>query len=194
MRETGAKIGSGFRTLFWGPLVLHTFHRPTGSHFWARVLGGGVPPRPSLWSSLLEPSNLDADQKSSARCSQITYMIICGIQSYSLNCSQKEQGGSSSLHVRMYALVLAPCSNCGGPLCKGTFSTGFSGLVGMNPPNRQKLWATQSRRSTGVALLLLRLGNHVGTMNGILGAGHGMAERDAAGCPSKSSPAPAHGY
>ena len=24
---------------------------------------------------------------------------------------QKEQGGSSSLHVRMYALVLAPCSN-----------------------------------------------------------------------------------
>ena len=101
------------RTLFWGPLVLAHFPQAprTGSHFWARVLGGGVPPRPSLWSSLLEPSNLDADQKSSARCSQITYMIICGIQSYSLNCSQKEQGGSSSLHVRMYALVLAPCSN-----------------------------------------------------------------------------------
>ena len=124
MRETGAKIGSGFRTLFWGPLVLAHFPQApkTGSHFLARVLGGGVPPRPSLWSSLLEPSNLDADQKSSARCSQITYMIICGIQSYSLNCSQKEQGGSSSLHVRMYALVLAPCSNCGGPLAS-TFST-----------------------------------------------------------------------
>ena len=44
-------------------------------------------------------------------------MIICGIQSYSLNCSQKEQGGSSSLHVRMYAQVLAPCSNCAGRPC-----------------------------------------------------------------------------
>ena len=29
----------------------------------------------------------------------------------------------------MYTLVLAPCSNCGGPLCNGTFSTGFFGLV-----------------------------------------------------------------
>ena len=127
MRETGAKIGSGFRTLFWGPLVLAHFPQApkTGSHFLARVLGGGVPPRPSLWSSLLEPSNLDADQKSSARCSQITYMIICGIQSYSLNCSQKEQGGSSSLHVRMYALVLAPCSNCGGPFVQGHIFYGF---------------------------------------------------------------------
>ena len=55
--KTGAKIGSGFRTLFWGPLVLAHFPQApkTGSHFWARVLGGGVPPRPSLWSSLLEP-------------------------------------------------------------------------------------------------------------------------------------------
>ena len=53
--------------------------------------------------------------------------------------------------------------------------------------------------STGVALCSYGYGrNHVGTMNGaisgIRGAGHGMAERDAAGCPSKSSPALAHGY
>ena len=53
--------------------------------------------------------------------------------------------------------------------------------------------------STGVALCSYGYcRNHVDTMNGaisgILGAGHGMAERDAAGCPSKSSPAPVHGY
>ena len=71
----------------------------------------------------------------------------------------------------------------------------------MNPPNRQKLHVGHSieTSSTGVALCSYGYGrNHVGTMNGaisgILGAGHGMAERDAAGCPSKSSPAPAHGY
>ena len=99
----------------------------------------------------------------------------------------------------MYALVLAPCSSCGGPLCKGTFSTGFSGLV--NEPAKQSKTVGHSIEtiSTGVALCSYGYGrNHVGTMNGaisgILGAGHGMAERDAAGCPSKSSPAPAHGY
>ena len=125
-------------------------------------------------------------------------MITCGIQSYSLNCSQKEQGGSSSLHVRMYALVLAPCSNCEGPLCKGTFSTGFSGLV--NKPAKPSKTVGHSIETilTGVALCSYGYGrNHVGTINGaisgILGAGHGMAERDAAGCPSKSLPAPAHG-
>ena len=32
-----------------------------------------------------------------------------------------------------------------------------------------------------------------GAISGTLGAEHGMAERDAAGCPSKSSPAPVHG-
>ena len=119
-------------------------------------------------------------------------MIICGIQSYSLNCSQKEQGGSSSPHVRMYELVLAPCSNCGGPLCKGTFSTGFSGLV--NEPAKPSKTVGHSietdfnRSSYGYCR------NHVGTLNGaissILGAGHGMAERDAAGCPSKSVACP----
>ena len=122
-------------------------------------------------------------------------MIICGIQSYSLNCSQKEQGGSSSLHVRMYALVLAPCSNCGGPLCKGTFSTGFSGLV--NEPAKQSKTVGHSieTMSTGVAFCSYGYcRNHVGTLNGAIsgihGAGHGMAERDAAGCPSKSVACP----
>ena len=131
-------------------------------------------------------------------------MIICGIQSYSLNCSQKEQGGSSSLHVRMYAQVLAPCSNCGGPLCKGTFSTGFSGLVNEPAKPSKTVGHSIETISTGVAFCSYGYcRHHVGTMNGaisgILGAlsvkggrapGHGMAERDAAGCPSKSVACP----
>ena len=131
-------------------------------------------------------------------------MIICGIQSYSLNCSQKEQGGSSSLHVRMYAQVLAPCSNCGGPLCKGTFSTGFSGLVNESAKPSKTVGHSIETISTGVAFCSYGYcRHHVGTMNGaisgILGAlsakggrapGHGMAERDAAGCPSKSVACP----
>ena len=144
--KTGAKIGSGFQTLFFWCLLKLAFHRlqKRGS-----VFGPRFGRRSTATTFTLELAfgtmNLDADQKSSARCSHIIYMIICGIQSYSLNCSQKEQGGSSSLHVRMYAQVLAPCSNCGGPLCKGTFLRVFPGSL-MNPPNRQKLWATPSRR------------------------------------------------
>ena len=80
----------------------------------------------------------------------------CGIQSYSLNCSQKEQNGSSSLHVRMYALVLAPCINCGGLLYKGTFSTGFSGLVN-EPANRQTVGHSIENDFNRSCTLLLRL-------------------------------------
>ena len=66
----------------------------------------------------------------------------------------------------------------------------------MNPPNRQKTVGHSIETiSTGVALCSYGYcRNHVGTMNGaisgILGAGHGMAERDAAGCPSKSVACP----
>ena len=63
------------------------------------------------------------------------------IQSYSLNYSPKEQDGSNSLHVRMYALVLAPCSNCRGLLRKSTFSAGFFGLVN-EPTKPSKMWTT----------------------------------------------------
>ena len=78
---------------------------------------------------------------------------------------------------------------------QGTFSTGFSGLV--NEPAKPSKIVGHSIEtiSTGVALCFYGYGrNHVGAISGILGAGHGMAERDAAGYPSKSSPAPAHGY
>ena len=127
--------------------------------------------------------------KSSARCSQIASMILCGIQSNSLNCSQKEQW--FELAACMYALVLAPCSNCGGSLCKGTFSTGFSGLVNESAKPSKTVGHSIETILTGVAFCSYgHCQNHVGTLNGaisgILGAGHGMAERDAAGCPSKS--------
>ena len=71
----------------------------------------------------------------------------------------------------------------------------------MNPPNSQKtvgpLHRDDFNRSCTLLLWLWpKSCGHAmnGAISGILGAGHGMAERDAAGCPSKSSPAPAHGY
>ena len=65
-----------------------------------------------------------------------------------------------------------------------------------NPPNRQKLWATPSRRFqqelhfTPTVIAEIMWGTLNGAISGILGAGHGMAERDAAGCPSKSVACP----
>ena len=70
----------------------------------------------------------------------------------------------------------------------------------INPPTPSKTVGHFIKTiSTGVALCFHGYGrNHVDTMNGaisgIRGAGHGMAECDAAGCPSKSSSALAHGY
>ena len=120
-------------------------------------------------------------KKKQCQMQQITHMILCGIQSHSLNCSQKDRDRSSSLHVRMCALVLARCSNCGGPLCKGTFSTGLSGLV-HEPAKPSKAVSHSIETISTVALCSCGYcRNHVGTMNGavsgILGAGHGMAER-----------------
>ena len=78
-------------------------------------------------------------------------------------------------------------------MCKGTFSAGFSGLVNEPAKPSKTVGHSIETISTGVALCSYGYGrNHVGTMSGaisgIRGAGHGMAERDAAGCPSKSSP------
>ena len=80
-------------------------------------------------------------------------------------------------------------------MCKGTFSTGFSGLVNEPAKPSKTVGHSIETISTGVAFCsdgYCR--NHVGTLNGaissILGAGHGMAERDAAGCPSKSVACP----
>ena len=84
---------------------------------------------------------------------------------------------------------------CGGPLCKGTFSAGFSGLVNEPAKPSKTVGHSIETISTGVAFCSYGYcRNHVGTLNGaissILGAGHGMAERDAAGCPSKSVACP----
>ena len=75
-------------------------------------------------------------------------MTICGIQSYSLNCSQKEQGGSSSLHVRMYALVLAPCSNS-----KGGFR---SCVLGSFAPRNAKKLLCNTWRVNGDTVSIVR--------------------------------------
>ena len=74
----------------------------------------------------------------------------CQMQSDNLYVASSHIGSTATKKSRvvparcMYTLVLAPCSNCGGPLCNGTFSTGFSGSL-MNPPNRQKLWDVFNR-------------------------------------------------
>ena len=107
-------------------------------------------------------------------------MTICGIQSYSLNCSQKEQGGSSSLHVRMYALVSCTLQQLWRPFVHGHI---FYGLVPgslMNPPNRQNCGPLIGTISTGVAFApTVYCRNHVGTLNGAISSilGAGMAWR-----------------
>ena len=59
----------------------------------------------------------------------------CQMQSDNLYVASSHIGSTATKKSRvvparcMYTLVLAPCSNCGGPLCNGTFSTGFFGLV-----------------------------------------------------------------
>ena len=89
-------------------------------------------------------------------------------------------------------------------MCKGTFSTGFSGLVNEPAKPSKTVGHSIETISTGVAFCSYGYcRNHVGTMNGaisgVLGAlsakggrapGHGMAERDAAGCPSQSVACP----
>ena len=121
-------------------------------------------------------------------------MIICGMQSSSLNYSQNEQGGSSSLHVRTHwFLHLAATVR---PLCKGgTFSTGFSGLV--DKPAKPSKTVGYSIETMLTEVAFCSYGycrNYVGTLNGAIsgihGAEHGMAERDASECPSKSVACP----
>ena len=67
------------------------------------------------------------------------------------------------------------------PICKGTFSTGFSGLVNEPAKPSKTVGHSIETISTGVALCFYGYGrNHVGTMNaisGILGAGHGQDVR-----------------
>ena len=104
----------------------------------------------------------------------------------------------------MCTLILTHCSNCGGSLCAGTFSRGFSASF-MSPSNRQKLRITPSRRLQQELLCaptFVYCGKHVSTMKApvralfqaLLGAlsakggqtaGYSMSA-NTAGCPSKS--------
>ena len=76
-----------------------------------------------------------------------------------LDCSQKEQDGSSSLHVHVRT-GLAPCSNCGDSLCKSTFFR----LVDEPAKPLKTVGHSIQTISTGVALCSDGYGrNHVGT-------------------------------
>ena len=96
----------------------------------------------------------------------------------------------ASFRVSGVGLVLLRLDYCGGPLCKGTFSTGFSGLVN-EPAKPSKTVGHSIETISELHFAPTVIADHVGTLNGaissILGAGHGMAEHDAAGCPSKKS-------
>ena len=120
--KSGAKSGSGFRTRFWGPLVLAHFPQaPKTVPFPGPNFGRRGTATTSLWSSLLESQNLGADQKSvpdAADNPDVASSSIC-------STAAKKQVQACC----MYTLILTRCSNCGGPLCTTTFSKGLFGLV-----------------------------------------------------------------
>ena len=87
-----------------------------------RILGGGVPPRPSLWSLLLESAKSGRGSKNQCQMQSdnpdVASSSIC-------STAAKKQVQACC----MYRLILTRCSNCGGPLCTTTFSKGLFGLV-----------------------------------------------------------------
>ena len=138
--KSGAKIGSGFRTLFWGLVVLAHFPQAPKT---APFLGPRFGRRSTATTFTLELAF--GTVKSGGGSNK-----QCQMQSDNLYVASSHIGSTATKKSRvvparcMYTLVLAPCSNCGGPLCNGTFSTVFSGSL-MNPPNRQKLWDVFNR-------------------------------------------------
>ena len=123
--KSGAKIGSGFRTLFWGLVVLAHFPQAPKT---APFLGPRFGRRSTATTFTLELAF--GTVKSGGGSNK-----QCQMQSDNLYVASSHIGSTATKKSRvvparcMYTLVLAPCSNCGGPLCNGTFSTGFFGLV-----------------------------------------------------------------
>ena len=175
--STGSKNGPIFGPAFWEAEYRHDLH--FGARFWNR-------------------ENLEADQTSSARCSQITYMWhpVILVQLQPKRAGWFQLAACTHWFLHLAATVEALCATA-------HFLRVFSGSL-MNPPNRQKLWDVFNRSCILLPRLLPKSCRHnerflsaqvrlpiSGILGGALSAkagrapGHGMAEFDAAGCPSK---------
>ena len=131
------KIGSGFRTFF---LLAHFPQAPKTVPFLGPRFGRRS--TATIFTLELAFGTVKSGRGSKKQCqmqSDTLYVASSHIRSTAAKKSRVVPARC------MYTLVLAPCSNRGGPLCKGTFSTVFSGSL-MNSPNREKLWVTPSRR------------------------------------------------
>ena len=117
--KSGAKSGSGFRTRFWGPLVLAHFPQAPKT---VPFPGPNFGRRGTATTLTLElafgVAKSGRGSKISARCSPITQMW------HPVPFVQLQPNSRF-----MYTLILTHCSNCGGPLCTTTFSKGLFGLV-----------------------------------------------------------------
>ena len=117
--KSGAKIGSGFRTLFWGLVVLAHFPHIFGPAFWEAEYRHDLHFGARFWNREIW-----------RRIKQVVPDAVTNLYVASSHIGSTAAKNSRVVPARcMYTLVLAPCSNCGGPLCKGTLSKGFFGLV-----------------------------------------------------------------
>ena len=210
--KSGAKSGSGFRTRFWGPLVLAHFpqapktvpfpgpnfgRRGTatphfGARFWSR----------KIWARIKNQCQMQSDNPDVASSS------IC-------STAAKKQVQACC----MYTLILTRSATVEAPCARPHFLKGFSGSL-MNPLNRQKLRITPSRRlqqKLHCAPTIVYCGcehndRFLGSLvralfQALLGAlsakggkraGYSRVERDTAGFPSKYvvcfERIPRHGY
>ena len=120
--KSGAKSGSGFRTRFWGPLILAHFPQaPKTVPFPGPNFGRRGTATTSLWSSLLSRkiwARIKNQYQMQSDNPDVASSSIC-------STAAKKQVHACC----MYTLILTRCSNCGGPLCTTTFSKGLFGLV-----------------------------------------------------------------
>ena len=96
--------------------------------------------RPSLWSSLWNHEIWTRSKKQHQMQSE-NCTTMCGIQSYSLNCKQKERVVPARCMIRMYALVLHFATTMEALCARAHFLRVFS-LI--NPPTVKN--STPSRR------------------------------------------------
>ena len=109
--KSGAKSGSGFRTRFWGPLVLAHFPQAPKTVPFPGPNSGRRGTATTLTLELaFGVAKSGRGLKISARCSPITQMWH-PVPFVQLQPKSRR------------------CSNCGGPLCTTTFSKGLFGLV-----------------------------------------------------------------
>ena len=133
--KSGAKIGSGFRTLFWGLLVLaHLQQAPKTEPF----LGPRFGRRSTATTFTLELAfgTVKSGGGSNKRCQMqsLTYMChpVILVQLQPKRAGWFQLAACTHCFLHLAATVEALCA-------RAHFLRVFSGSL-MNPPNRQKMW------------------------------------------------------